>query len=87
MKGEQIELHSLESCVHACLFDILDGIQEGSKSDFTEMLTLRSNKMLGSLLPGLKLRQIYHKLKDTKDKFVLQKIVRRAILGEDEVSG
>ena len=43
--------------------------------------------MLGSLLPGLKLRQIYHKIKDTRDKFVLQKIVRRAILGDDEVSG
>ena len=43
--------------------------------------------MLDSLLPGLKLRQIYHKIKDTRDKFVLQKIVRRAILGDDEVSG
>ena len=26
VKGEQIELHSLESCVHSCLFDILEGI-------------------------------------------------------------
>lgn len=43
--------------------------------------------MLNLLLPGLKLRQIYHKVRDTKDKFVLQKIVRRAILGDDEVGG
>ena len=43
--------------------------------------------MLDSLLPGLYLRQIYHKVRDTRDKFVLQKIVHRAILGEDQVSG
>jgi hypothetical protein len=38
VKSEQIELHSLESCVHSCLFDILDGLQEGTKSEFTNML-------------------------------------------------
>ena len=43
--------------------------------------------MLNSLLPGLRLRQVYHKMRDQRDKFVLQKIVRRAILGDDEVSG
>ena len=43
--------------------------------------------MLNQLLPGLRLRQIYHKIRDTRDKFVLQKIVRRSILGEDEASG
>lgn len=26
VKSDQIELHSLESCVHSCLFDILDGL-------------------------------------------------------------
>ena len=33
IKNEQIELHSLESCVHSCLFDILEGLQEGTKSE------------------------------------------------------
>ena len=51
------------------------------------MLQTRSNKMLGSLLSGLKLRQIYHKTRETKDKFILKKIVQRAILGDDDVSG
>ena len=64
VKGEQIELHSLESCVHSCLFDILAGIQEGTKSEFADMLQTRSNKMLNSLLPGLRLRQVYHKMRD-----------------------
>ena len=64
VKGEQIELHSLESCVHSCLFDILEGLQEGTKSEFAGMLQTRSNKMLSTLLPGLHLRQIYHKVRD-----------------------
>jgi len=51
------------------------------------MLETRSNKMLNSILPGLRLRQVYHKVRDQRDKFVLRKIVRRAILGDDEVSG
>ena len=73
--------------MHSCLFDILDGLQEGTKSDFTVMLLARSNKMLHTLLPGLRLRQIYHKIRDRKDKFVLQKIVQRSILGDDKTSG
>jgi len=56
VRAEQIEMQSLESCVHSCLFDILDGLQEGTKSEFTSRLQTRSNKMLGSLLPGLELR-------------------------------
>ena len=87
MKNDQIELHALESCVQSCLFDILHGLQEGTKNEFLSRLQTRSNKMLDSLLPGLYLRQIYHKVRDTRDKFVLQKIVHRAILGEDQVSG
>lgn len=87
VKTDQIELHSLEACVQSCMFDILHGLQEGTKAEFTTKLQVRSSKMLDSLLPGLQLRQIYHKVRDTRDKYVLQKIVHREILGEDIASG
>lgn len=51
------------------------------------MLQTRADKMLNSLLPGLKLRQLYHKVRDTRDKFVLQKIIRRSILDDEETNG
>ena len=38
VKTDQIELHSLEACVQSCLFDILHGLQEGTKAEFTAKL-------------------------------------------------
>lgn len=38
VKNDQIELHALESCVQSCLFDILHGLQEGTKQEFLTRL-------------------------------------------------
>ena len=37
-KNEQLMLHALENCVHGCLFDVLDGLQEGTKTEFLTRL-------------------------------------------------
>ena len=40
--------------------------------------------MLSELLPGCRLRQIYQKVRDTKDPYVLHKIINKPIFDEHE---
>ena len=79
-----MQVQRLESFVHQCLFDILEGIQGGTKEDFIVLLQQRSNAMLNELLQGCRLRQIYQKIRDTKDPYVLHKIIHKPLFDECE---
>lgn len=78
-------MQGLELFVHNCLFDILEGIQGGTKDDFLHSVQQRSDGMLDQLLEGCKLRQIYQKVRDTKDPYVLHKIINKPLFDEREV--
>lgn len=80
--SEQLNIATLEKAIHNCVFDILHGLQQGSKQDFMTLLQEKGNILLKNLLPGSFIRQIYMHTVDKTDTHVLRKVVSNPLITE-----
>lgn len=70
--------------MHTCVFEILQDIQHGTKSDFIFLLQEKANILLNSLIKGCFLRQVYLHVVDKSDNFALKKVVSTPLIPETE---
>jgi hypothetical protein len=67
VKSEQLSAFELEQSVHRCLFDILDGIHEGTKQSFLDLVRQRTEILVRTFIPdsdSLHIREIFWKIAD-----------------------
>jgi len=83
-KSEHLASLKLEKYVHECLFDILQGVQSGTREQFLTLIQSRISQMLSSLLPDCFLRQVNKLDVEKEDPYVLHKVNSTPLLPEND---